>query len=223
MNRIAALVLVSCGLVSDARTPPQDRLNTVRKVTITCDESCTVPEKDDLPTVETLVQKIEDSDCFARFFKEQGGSIHESQGKSPEQIVADLRASTTTIRLSMYDLTRVQRLRFWNIPCGNDNENGESVEITHACWRAYSPVRRAGTIGHEEAHKAGFTHHEHGNTSGGNEHSVPYLVNAAFDACPNGDEKQTLINYGSTVRSRWRNVYSPVRAQTPRLMSRVAK
>jgi hypothetical protein len=50
--------------------------------------------------------------------------------------------------------------------------------------------QRLDTVGHAEAHKAGFTHLEHGNTIKGNEQSVPYLVNAAFDACPNGDNKE---------------------------------
>lgn len=189
MAMLLARVCFASAMFSVHANVRENNADQLQQIKLLCDATCTPQEQLQLPEVEALLQKVMNSQCFEDFFIHQRGNIHESQGKSPEQIVGELRNQTAQVKLSMYSLPFYYYVRFWNIPCGEDNQNGESIRITHGCWSSYSPLKRAATVGHEEAHKAGFTHLEHGNTIRGNEQSVPYLVNSAFEACPKGDEK----------------------------------
>lgn len=135
--------------------------------------NCTTAQSAALPSILAKYQDIRATECFAKFFESQN-RIDESKGLTSSQVVAKLRETPVQTTLRFYSV-------LFSKACGKEVSGG--VEWKVACFNAYNACQRSGFMGHEFSHAIGFTHYTAGNTSTGNQQTVPYLIDRAFSAC----------------------------------------
>ena len=148
-------------------------------IDIKCISGCSDDMAVHLPDLIKVLKDTEHSQCFMDYFKGQK-KIDEAKGMTGEQIVKKLNTSVVSTTLDIYYPNIFHRV--FAKECGFDSEDG-SISMKAQCYNAYDDCGRASFFGHEVSHSLGFTHRTAGNQAAGNEQTVPYLINSAFDKC----------------------------------------
>jgi hypothetical protein len=154
------------------------------RVTVTCDKSCSPAQRAELQSVVQILEDVEVSDCFSKFFTDQD-HFAEDQGKTPKQLLHDLQVTKISTTLTIWRPTFAYVFADAKDTCGFENGDGKVHAKAH-CYDRSSPGNKAKTIAHELAHQIGYTHltGQYGkNVRKGNEYSVPYTVDRAFEKC----------------------------------------
>lgn len=147
-------------------------------ITIECDRSCPSYIKAVLPAQLAELRVNVMSNCFRDYFKKQK-TILETK-LTADQVVDKLTTTPVKIKLSVYSVPWYKRA--FHPECGFENGDN-AIHLKETCYGVMTNTSRESFYLHEISHSLGFTHYTAGNKSAGNEQTIPYLVNAAYESC----------------------------------------
>lgn len=132
----------------------------------------TTEQKDVLVVSEKLVNDLIQSQCFEKFMVSR--PLIGTNGKTPLQVVQDLKAQNLTVPVRMYYKRWSNVVGFRAPPDPTINTNWKYHAGATAC-------SRGSNIAHEWSHVGGYEHSFKATPT--RPFSVPYSINAAFEAC----------------------------------------
>lgn len=154
-----------------ASEPP--KANEVGTVKLTCLGTCTKELSTMAQSIETKINETLAGECFKSYFLAPSRQFKSTLSLTPSHIVDKLR-SGANLKLDCYFKRFSNALGY---------ESADDFSITHInCAKTYgwSACDYASLIAHEMSHSKGFFHD--GNSPSGNETSIPYQINSAFES-----------------------------------------
>lgn len=159
--------------------PGQTWPPTPKIITLKCDDTCTAAERAKVTAIEAAMNRTLGSACFAQYFMTPGRRFDNTK-LPPAQILSKL-GEPTTLTLNYY----YRKFRPWPRLAPDDGyESADDFSVIHfnrAHTASWPVCDKASLGGHEFSHAKDFWHI--GNKRPPNVFTVPYQVNAAFDAC----------------------------------------
>lgn len=139
-----------------------------------CNETCNDGEKAKLPQLERKLNETLNSDCFAKFILAKGRKWTELKGKSPVDVLIEMRRPQVMMVSYFYHfLYGLQGFEVAGQPVIYINRNALAAFNQGYC-------SEASIMAHEISHAKGFIHRGNENNSY-NYYSPPYQINHAFD------------------------------------------
>lgn len=144
-------------------------------VTIRQCTNCSPTQWKFIQEAEVKTNETVKTTCFKSFMLQR--KLIDTMSLTPEQVVERLTTMNTVTDVEMYwTLNRVLGYTLGNQPVGK-----YKIWLNSRYMMNWNRCDLASLLGHEVAHKKGFTHDS--KYSPPRDYSVPYSINAAFDHC----------------------------------------
>jgi hypothetical protein len=129
-------------------------------------------ERAAIPEIEKAVNEVIRTKCFEDVFNTPK-NIQMNNNMSAQEIVIKIRTTKVKTTMSYY------RNRFSRV-VGYEKGDGK-IYANRKYWDFFKLKSKVSNVAHEATHLMGFKHN--GNSPKGNENTVPYITNAAVEAC----------------------------------------
>lgn len=179
MRLFLLLFLTSCVINNHPRNKsaekPPEPPSQKKIITLVCNETCNDSEIMKLPLLEKKLNDTLNSECFSKFILAKGRRWTELRGKTPEDIVQEMRKPQVILVSYFYNfLYGLQGFEVAMQPVIHINRNALAAYNQNFC-------SEASIMAHEISHAKGFMHKGNENNNH-NYFSPPYQINHAFDS-----------------------------------------
>lgn len=141
-------------------------------ITLSCDDTCHSDERAQIPALENAINQTLLSSCFENYFKTPGKRLDNTNGLTPDRIVAKLREpASMTVNYFEKHFSREE---------GYESADDFSViHMNRVFTSTWDLCYIASLAAHEFSHTKGFFHN--GNLAAPNYFTIPYMINHAFE------------------------------------------
>lgn len=177
MKYLLAFLLAACTATQtvkeSATNPPPATTAEIGKAGFICDADCTDKEKTKLASAEVLVNKVFQSECFAKFFLARELEQKYLKGQSNAAILKKLQSTVLAVPVHYY--------YSWRGVVGYRQPPKPDIYFNRKFHNNFDACNTASNAAHEWSHSLGFEHDF--NSTSTRPFSVPYSINAGFDKC----------------------------------------
>lgn len=136
---------------------------------------CDDTQKTKVALAQAMANKIVASDCFHDFMVKR--PLIQTNGETPEQVVTDLRTAKQAAPVHYY----LKRFGVGGRVIGYRQPPKPDIYFNNKFHKYYGVCDTASNASHEWSHVIGYDHAFNATKDRG--YSVPYSINAAFEAC----------------------------------------